>query len=344
MKKIIALLSLLIMCMPLFGCKDKNDISDVENKYETAMEYIADGNYEQAYKLLYLCREEDRAKEMLSKFNVTALKTSISERDVGDSITVYTVDNKGNLLTKIKKLNGITIEEEQNVYDANGNCVEHVYSDQWVNTVRSTYKYDNLNRQIEAITYQGNDANPYVRKYEYEYNENSDIVKLTTNENGTITIVESVYDDEYRLIKQTTTENDSVTIYEKTYDKDGNVLKNTTTVNGAVTDLEEYTYKDGNLIKTIINDNISGTIKTTENEYDSKNQLIKETYNRVDGNGEYSYVCEYKYDEHGNIIWKSYNAENNKLITEFTYNESGLISSETEKNSNEEITKKQIYT
>ena len=56
MKKIIALLSLLIMCMPLFGCKDKNDISDVENKYETAMEYIADGNYEQAYKLLYLCR------------------------------------------------------------------------------------------------------------------------------------------------------------------------------------------------------------------------------------------------------------------------------------------------
>ena len=114
-----------------------------------------------------------------------------------------------------------------------------------------------------------------VCHFRLEYDESGNLAKETyTDLNGNGTIKE--YDGSGNLVKETHTNPDGRRfVYE--YDEKGNVLKLTT----------EHYNEDGELLFSRCE------------EYDEKENVIKLTHINADGSG---YVCEYEYDEDGNLV------------------------------------------
>lgn len=382
MKKIAIFILALSLILAFGGCDNEtasndvsntsnsSDISDTsstaEDKFELAKKALNEGKYEEAYKLLYECKNENDVDDMLSCFTIKAKKVVETTFGGEKNTTTYTFDSMGNKLTTINDINGV-ITKTENRFDDSGNLIESSYNNENNETSRSTYQYDEFDRITKLVRYNVN--NSITEADEYEYNANNDIIKhIHTDVYGTKTTVETIFNENYKPLKITTTvDSDSEpTINENSYDDDGNLIKSITTKGDKVLSAGEFVYKNGNLVKEVINNASSGT-ETKETEYDSNNNPVKVTFVDTDGR---VLVDEYRYDEKGTVIWHShtmnngqptiteYTYDNNgnlltekctyndklEYLNEYTYNEDGAVLSEIGKNKDGEIATKYVYT
>ena len=304
-------------------------------KYENAWVLIQNGDYEAAYKLFEELGDYKDAKEQLEHFKYMPAKmivedlyytqtTEFSYTDKGlpirlvDTISrsnntnetnvyVYTYDDHGNMLSKIRTApNGKTYNYYY-TYDDNGNLIEMNYSNSSNQTSKDVYTYDD---------------NGVLLQYE------------TTNLGGRTTTCVYTYDSNGNLIKDVQTSKDSqsdseviVEVYEYVYDTHGNLVKEILpAIDGAHAEYgNTYTYdSQGNLTK-IVKIGFDGKAETYEYTYDDASNMVKKEYTNTNNSKD---IIEYTYDNEGRIIKEiSYSSENEdrKTIYDHTYDANGIL-------------------
>ena len=197
----------------------------------------------------------------------------------GDTVT-YTYDNNGALATVTDSATGI---KTTYYYDFTDRMMKYVESG--TNYAHSVgYEYDNINNltsQVETI-------NGVERTTSYTYDADN---RVKTAQTGN-TKVTYTYDGFGRVSQQVTTNGTTTVLTETfTYNAGSSQIRTYATTAGGATTTYTYTYDDNGNI-TSIND---GTY-TTDYEYDSANQLIREN------NQEKGYTHTWTYSNAGNIL------------------------------------------
>ena len=156
-------------------------------------------------------------------------------------------------------------------------------------------------------------------------NENNIPLKQTRVIDGEVEWIDDyVYGENGRPIKCITSDGDVSTIVENVYDASGRCVKSLIKdEDGVLEGTYEYTYDDkGRVVKTVFtyldNDEPQATI--IENVYDEKGNVIKESYN---ANGEESFTnYSYIYNENGTIAKRIVDGESEYV---FSYDENGKL-------------------
>ncbi|MBR5286891.1 MAG: hypothetical protein IKU30_08345, partial [Clostridia bacterium] len=326
MKKILAILVVFAFIFTfLVGCNETVDVesgdeSEDNDIYIQANQLIEEGKFEEAYKLLFAVRTEQKAKDMLKDFIV-----------VCETESQYGRGNNGTGL----------IDEFKTEYDANGNPVKitKLGSNRDIQTV-TQMSYDKDNNLLTKDIYFSGAENPKIiikytydengwlikefhtdrivnslnseQTFEYVYDSHGNVVekRSTTNHFGfeAVEVVEVVryvlkYDENGRLIEKYNEEKpEYVTYYSyydngtlkkeesdgwlKEYDENGNIVKSDTG-----DEKDDYVYDaDGKLLKHICDDGKSITVY--EYTYDENGFLVKKTADS---------------DEYGVTTWQYYN-------------------------------------
>ncbi len=291
MKRILTMLLALAMTVTLFACGSKKPAeapTEVPTTAPTteatqapteapteppvdAKTLIAQGKYEEAYKILYAQKSDPEAEELLKDFVWVCGKKVESDEDGavtfeytydsngklikenevhyrdGDSTTEYTYDSNGKLIKK--ECGSIT---EEYTYDANGNRIKI----EGYGVTEYTYDAkDNVTKEI--FTMPGGSVFTYT--YEYSYDSNEMLIKKVKTQfddmNGATTITdEYTYDGNGKLIKEQSESGwfrGGVRTTEYTYDSDGKLTKKVNLI-GDDTVITEYTYDyNGNLTKEV---------------------------------------------------------------------------------------------
>lgn len=200
---------------------------------------------------------------------------------------------------------------EQYKYNQDGTIAEKT-TNYYVNAVSSridhTYKYtyDSQKRLIERNDYE---LTLFKKKYKYEYNSIDSVSRMM------------VYDDDGDLDEEWTFEYDNQRRLIKTIEKDVWLSKDFGYIS-------EYTYEANNIhvVKHSMKD--GSLFGRYVYEYDSKNNLLQETYTNGDtGKKSIEKKYEYKYDSSGRILRKSKKEYlfDNWTYYDYNYNEDGTI-------------------
>ncbi|HIW56983.1 MAG TPA: hypothetical protein H9685_02245 [Firmicutes bacterium] len=272
--------------------------------------------------------------------------------DGGDSVTAYTYDGNGNVIkesvtsnkpgettayrntyyqydsmNRLIKTNTDEPGETLYEYDDNGNVTKMTTGAVGgVGGVSTSYEYDSQNRLVKTTDPMG-----YTETYTYDNNGNA---VTATDKNGTVTTntynalnspVSSV------SVKDTTTQ---TTTY--TYGAASGALLGISDDNGSISysynkkgqqtgesrstgETLTYTYdKDGNQTGMTMSANNGGISQNLSYTYNYLGQMTE-----VKDNAANEVIAAYTYDGNGNITEKKTNG--NSMITEYEYNESGLI-------------------
>ena len=206
MKKLLTILlmiSLLVTCLAACGGDEPNNggnqpSTDNAQKYDSAIAYLNEGKYEEAYQLFAELGDYSDAKDRLAKFiivPVNATQTETRDGETNTSTMSFSYNNK-NLPILITGNEGEQIEL---TYDANGRMIRMVQRDG-----EDFYSYD--------ITY---DANGNILQLieKSSYSEADTYFNYTYNANGKPTKVEVGDGTEVSYF------------YEYTYDANGNTTK-----------------------------------------------------------------------------------------------------------------------
>ena len=254
----------------------------------------------------------------------------------------YIYDENGNVLCKDRYIMDTDELEKRDeyTYDENGNLV-------------------NLTERTYALNTSGVNENVYTRYYEYEYDADGNVTYIKGygmdgEVEVDVTFTQNVYDENGFLIKHTwitndytdTTEytvnehGDAISVKKTTcfvdkepyvssdktieyeYDEEGRHTKVTTFSAGELYETVEYTYNEnGDVIREFKIDQQGKRDEfETEIEYYADGTKRKEicVHNRYSENS-----VTYQYDEYGNEI--SAKSEKSERISEYTYNDEGLV-------------------
>lgn len=292
MKKVICFLIILLMCLSLFACRDTGDTgsesvfsdalstedSGISEDLASAEALIEQGEYEQAYKLLYGIRQNEKAAELLSGFKVLPLKI----RGNGTSWILYTDFKCDNTYDENGLLTGKTEV-------SNHNCTE-VF----------TYTYDDQGRLItekRVKKFEG-ESKSYTEYNSYTYNEHGDVASLESSDLGFTYRInyEYTYSEDGKILSVTDLSSEETTRY--VYNDAGQLIEKAN--ESAV---YRYTYdKNGNLIKETINEDYEAQNSMTEYTYDSDGRLIQTVTTSTHSGSKQSASCKYEYDEYGILV------------------------------------------
>ena len=157
-------------------------------------------------------------------------------------------------------------------------------------------------------------------------NENNIPLKQTRVIDGEVEWIDDyVYGENGRPIKCITSDGDGSTIVENVYDASGRCVKSLIKdEDGVLEGTYEYTYDDkGRVVKTVVtyySDNDEPQATIIENVYDEKGNVIKESYN---ANGEESFTnYSYIYNENGTIAKRIVDGESEYV---FSYDDNGKL-------------------
>ena len=192
----------------------------------------------------------------------------------------YTYTDNGNL---------DTITSDGKAYDYDYYDTGFIKSITYPGNLKTEYEYDNINRVTEIATSKNNNV---INQFEYEYDNNGNVIKETRNNNET----SYSYDSLNRLISVTYSDGSSVS-YE--YDATNNRTKETYS-NG---DVKDYVYNDKYQLEEIkLNGETVDTFTYNETGAVTSHNTKTFTYDEWDrmsgySDGENTYT--YKYDANG---------------------------------------------
>ncbi len=307
MKKLLLVLLALVVCISVFGCqKEVDDDDDISSKgessevsesapvdkYPEATKFIAEGKYEDAYKILYEAREDKDAKELLKNFVWVAKKVTTEAFDVEGSETVFELDEKGNVLVK------------EIVYSGGG-------------SEKTTFRYDEKGRVLEVKFYWNGNADYYET---FEYDDYDNVVKKGYVSDG-FSRTEVATVENGLIVKKSITTDFSTSEELLHYDENGHLSFIETVENGVKTKTNSFVYdKDGKLLKEVYHGIYDFT---TENTYNEDNALVKiVTYDTSSDNKN---STEFIYDDDGKKTKTIQTNYGDECVTEHFYDELGRL-------------------
>ena len=164
---------------PNFGCEYDFEFDENGNLIkETFDDMVGKG------EVIY---EYDSDSKLIKKDQTTEMEK--------DELT-YTYDKNGNLISveRYNKLTGKTKKEVTYKYDKNGRLIQ--CTDKYSGTTVEKYKYNKKGFLTSySIHSKGGAIKEYKLSITYKYNAAGDIIKKTTNENGTKTVQKYSYDE-----------------------------------------------------------------------------------------------------------------------------------------------------
>ena len=261
---------------------------------------------------------------------------SYSNDEVSSSFRhTYAYDENGNEIEYVGYDKSGNLKEKQEYeYDANGNQIKEVIYDEdgeikrWTEmeydaagneikfaeyipdkcTFKKIKDYDEHRNIISYVMYNG-DESIIMAKKEYEYDENDNEIKYVSySDDMTINYCEErAYDENGKEIKYVIQTDGVITYWrEHEYDENGNEIKDIRYDNaGSIVEMSEYEYNenDRRIYERYYNKN-GVVIRTQENEYAKDGNIIREVqtyYSSDTGQKRHTKLCEYTYDEKGNL-------------------------------------------
>ncbi|MBE6682709.1 MAG: hypothetical protein E7595_01005 [Ruminococcaceae bacterium] len=277
-----------------------------------ALKLIEEGNYVDAYKLLYDQKSNDDAKKLLEDF-----------------IWVY---EKEDFVSSYSYFYPYSAEY---IYDENGTLIKKVCNNLILDSVLNVvteYTYNNgrLIKETQVSTPENPDVPQSTETIDYFYDEAGRLVKsVHTNFQGGIETRHYTYNENGDLIKEirTHTDNDATYNAEYTYDKNGDLIEEVYTDFSGTTVINNYSYaRKGLLVKVVCSESEDGShtmkkLYEIEKIYDANDMLFVEITKYPDGDTSDS---KYTYDENGNLIKLVYTDDNRDTRT-YEYSEYKLF-------------------
>ena len=259
MKKLICvLLTVCMLMLCLVSCK--------ATTYKKALDLIAAGDYEAAYELLEQLGDYKDAKEYLERFRYVPVSTIVKGNSNDAVANIEIIYDQNGLPDK-----GIEVwgEEEEIdldfVFDENGRLIRLKDGTLWGNV----------------------DGEEYYHTYEYNYDENGQIIKeITIRSDGSKSIEDYAYDKSGNLIEKCYISMDGDKhLYEYTYEAYGKLIKEIHTWESGLKTITDYTYDDnGKLIKEV--QAVKNSRYIVDYSYDINGHLIKEVFTYSNGDKE----------------------------------------------------------
>lgn len=181
--------------------------------------------------------------------------------------------------------------------DANGKIVSDLWADSQVWFFE--YQLDEMGNRVREDAYIGNQY--YMSaNYAYEYNELGMVsYKYQMNQNGEIcAMYEYEYDVNGALISLLFVTSDYQALYEFTYNQAGDIQ--TTTVYDSNDDVYQtsYAYDEAGRLTTVVKDGEG--IDSLFITYDAAGNVVEaKTYSYLYGNGDYTSMIQYMYNQYG---------------------------------------------
>ena len=259
--------------------------------------------------------------------NGNVIKESVTSNKPGETTayrnTYYQYDSMNRLIKTNTDEPGETLYE----YDLSGNVTKMTTGAvNGAGGVSTTYEYDSQNRLVKTTDPMG-----YTETYTYDNNGN---IASMTDKNGTVTT--NTYNAVNNLLNSASVKDATTQTTTYTYGAASGVLLGISDDNSSISysynkkgqqtgesrstgETLTYTYdKDGNqtgMTMSANNGDISQNLSYTYNYLGQMTEVKDNAANEV--------IAAYTYDGNGNITEKKTNG--NSMITEYTYNESGLI-------------------
>ena len=210
-----------------------------------------------------------------SKYTVTS-----SSDYIKSSSTVFKYDEQGNLLMSVyydadEKMTGWDTDY---TYDENGNELVHIQYDAEGTAYGFVSREYDANQKVTKYTTYSNNGEPITdTSYQYEFDANGNVVKMSCFDENGKHVQDNEYDDHGKIAKETYyLENGSTAVYEyeNEYDSNGNNTKTTIYI----------TYGANGTRKLDSSNDLT---------YDEHGNMVKLVHHDADGNTEFYYEIEY---------------------------------------------------
>lgn len=287
----------------------------VESTSETATSEVATeeqavtgtGDLLMATETMHYSADDADGVVTTHKYNEDGIEVFTKKVDAANdmtTITVNTLDEKGNIVDTVSYTNGVKSSEMVFTYDDHDNILTRADETGKVFS-ESEYVYDDAGR-ITSETgyfYNGDEkTQDHVTEYTYDDTHDLAIKEVVTNQNGVETTDRDfdtlAADNEYVETVTTSTEGseDEVIVYHKRVADD-----NTTYYLGEGSEVTTEYDEHGNVTKQSGKDAMMGNFEQTfENGYDENGNLVsvKTMYN-----GDEGYTIDYTYDYQSNLVY-----------------------------------------
>lgn len=289
----------------------------VESTSETATSEVATeeqavtgtGDLLMATETMHYSADDADGVVTTHKYNEDGVEIFTKKVDAANdmtTVTVNTLDEKGNIVDTVSYTNGVKSSEMVFTYDDHDNLLTRADETGKVFS-ESEYVYDDAGR-ITSETgyfYNGDEkTQDHVTEYTYDDTHDLAVKEVVTNQYGVETTDRDfdtlAADDEYIETVTTSTkdsdEEDDVIVYHKRVADD-----NTTYYLGEGSEVTTEYDEHGNVTKQSGKDATMGNFEQTfENGYDENGNLVsvKTMYN-----GDEGYTIEYTYDYQSNLVY-----------------------------------------
>ena len=338
MKKLVALLLLLsLLALSLVSCggtppADTTTAPDANKvKYDTAVAYISEGKYAEAYALFEELGAYEDSEEYLGRFRYMVAKLSFIEDDYEAAATVtfganglpqkitvtysdtevmarvISYDDKGRITQELDLDPEGYSYGTAYVYDANGNVISKTHTETDTDgdkrTTGYTYTYNAEGKLIQE-TYLSADGSTRVN-LTCTYDQSGHLVQEIQYLLGEARETNYTYDANGNLLKKEYNSKFGLYTSEYTYDANGKKLTYKYSEDEALVSSSVYTYDvSGNLTLetcTYVGDSgrPDGYVQTTTYTYDANGNMLSEEFV---SDGELYYTIEWTYDANGNLI------------------------------------------
>lgn len=316
MKKAVAFIFCLCLCVGLFGCSsDQSGGTELleNDNLKTAQEHIANGQYEEAYGLLYAIKNRSAEEERLFaqfSFVLTMSETTYS----GGKVEVETYDDNGYCIERMTTYAKGSWEKTTYTRDKAGNplTVKTITSSGGWRNITNTY---DMNGNHIAMDYESDWEGQ--QKYRKTYDQNGNMLtEVITRSNGPTTTTTCTYDAYNNVIKEECLFNGRLDIreFKYTYDADGRMLSVATSGNK-----ETYTYDSQGRLTTETRYEKGKQTSKTVYTYDEHNNILTTTKTNAAGAVSQD-TNKYNYDQYGNLLQKiAISSDGEQDITVFTY-------------------------
>ncbi len=348
MKKLVLMALLLSLC--LSACGDEGETSQApvlnnsqssissqspqEDPFKEVNSLLDKGETEKAYNLLLGMEKTEDVLSMLDRFSVEPSNIKITYNDGSVDSLEFIYNSFGERLKET--LNGKI--KVYNTFDTTGTLLSSAKAQPDGTTFNSAYSYDASGNLVSIKESIGTEVNCTVN---YSY-ENGKLKGETYNyANGLKIECAFTYDDKGREISETTVySNGKTESIEYSYNGEGKLISEVFTDSEGKEEKVEYTYDgNGDLALEVHGGNeIQGTksdeweIRTIQYTY-SQRSLIKIVCTIENQDGTFvDYSTQYTYNEQGLLISETREGSDYSLDVQYSYDEKGNLSKRVRKN------------
>lgn len=306
MKKLLLAVLVFVLAFSLCSCSREKRVLD------EAGELIENGQFKEAYELLYVNRDVEGTEEMLEKFSIVYTKAESKNYSVFNKVRVCVYNEHGDIVSDIVTSGVMDAERD-------------------ANKTEYKYTYDSEGRMLTCDTFYQDAKSPLPRT-NYSYDSNSNLISEKSDFSGSIQETRYEYDENRNVLKKEFF-SDGVLAesYTYEYDTSGNCVKESFTMDEeSWAETVNYYDSQNRLLKSVTRDNIhESTREYTYNEQgDTTKRVVTSVYYEENGDrvttAEMNY--RYKYDENGRMVEEtSINGYGTEMTTKYVYNERGDV-------------------